>query len=314
MSLGLLDSELKERLERTCKSYLKHAVEHIVLQNDDYDNLLQVIINIQGALETVIKLFIVNTKGYKEIAILKKKQETYSEKQLLNDLNNGCLKFCNYEELINKVNLNPNKESCIYDINFGDSFFEFDKDIKTIIKEFELQRNQLIHIGLQSIKTENLYNALLLIIEIFTHFYYEANNCCGAFNYLESILGEELFYKFSKVPGVKEYVEKRSKDKYEGFMKYCFGCGFYTMYETLTDSYKCLFCGCELSKEFIFNEPCPNCKKHEIVYDSLNIEYNPYVDGRCSYCKRIIKIFRCKKSNRYNHKSIYYGSIVKNTK
>ncbi len=299
--MGILDNELINRLKKTCESYLRHTIEHLILQRDDYDNLLQIVINIQGALEAVIKLFIVKNKGYKEITIFKKHQYTYTEVQLLDDLNNGLLKFCNYEELIEKVNLSPTKESCINNLN--DEFFEFDNEIKNIIKEFEKQRNQLIHIGLQSIKTESFYNAIRLIISIFTHFYYEANSLYGSFNYLEELLGSELFGKFVSLTGVKQEIETIALNKYDKKeLKYCFGCGFLSMYPKHFDYYKCLFCGCEILEEFIYSENCPSCGKKEIIYDSLNIQDNLYVNGRCSYCKKIFKISRCNNCN----KDVYY--------
>lgn len=84
-------------------------------------------------------------------------------------------------------------------------------------------------------------------------------------------------------------------EKYdEENIKYCFGCDFFSMYPKDLDKYKCQFCGCEIEEEFIFHDKCPACGKKEIIYDSLNISENTYVEGRCSFCKGLFKISRCR--------------------
>jgi hypothetical protein len=95
-----IEFEIKNRLTKTFSLLIQHALQHALDTDENDSNLLQIIINIQSALELLFKIRSLSEKGW--TSIVPEKFWARSENSILNDLKNENLRTVQYEDLLVK--------------------------------------------------------------------------------------------------------------------------------------------------------------------------------------------------------------------
>src|SRR5580704_7964160 len=124
---------LAETLAKSCRAYIQHGAEHLFTKLPSDEDLLQAILNMQGAMEVVAKLYQLKTNGWRSILETKHHQE--SECELIKKLNCGKLKTTGYEH--SKKHLIKGRE--------------LDKPDEDLLTKIQGYRNSLAHLGLPSL-------------------------------------------------------------------------------------------------------------------------------------------------------------------
>ncbi|UTC43231.1 hypothetical protein [Treponema sp. OMZ 857] len=280
-----LEDELKVRIRTTFIACFRHAIEHLTLERISIEDYLQIILNIQTSLELLIKLYVLEENHVEKIL-----EEKYfkkclpTEKFLLNLLKNGELHTKQYSLLLEKC---------------SDAFT---KDELKLIREFEYERNQIIHIGIVRENTDLILKTIKLIVSIFSNFEYKERISNDyeepLINILkDKILTPDLYDRLLSKTKIINEVEKFAQQKSDE-VHYCLECGNNTcIYEF--DTYKCLLCGYQFDDYVADCIQCPECNTDNMIFDKLNCTTTNAAAGRCACCGIALEIIECSDCGNY---------------
>jgi len=276
-----INEELSDRLKNTFRSYICHAVEHALNEEESENDVLQVIVNLQASLELLSKLYVLQRQGWQ--GIVPAKFHSKSESELLLEIKNGTLKTTEYKK---------NKD-------FIASEIYLNEDDKSLLDGFQNRRNQVMHLGMIDPPREVLYEAIWFIVRIIHRLpWHDALPINEQYlsNSLESLLGKKLYRSLLRKSCYVDEAVDRAYELYPRNVKLCLECGSES-WVLNEDGYRiCLVCGYRGDEDTFGFIDCPLCQsKGGLVYDPLNIDVNDYLNGKCCACRKLVPVTKCTK-------------------
>lgn len=204
--MDIVNQNLRDRLQTTFKSYLKHAVEHAMNDSATENDVLQVIVNIQASLELLSKLYVLQYEGWK--GIVDTRFHDKSEQELITAIHDGTIKttpFWKHKEfVVDRIYLN-------------------DDDV-VLLDGFQSLRNQAMHLGIIKPSKDVLNEAIWFIVRIINQldwqdalpmrYQYMSNS-------LETLLGEDLYQKLIHNSCYVDEAVDRAYELYPDDVKNC---------------------------------------------------------------------------------------------
>ena len=276
--MSSIEKQLRKRLQHTFKLYVCHAIEHALSEEEDENDILQVIVNLQGSLELLSKLYVLQIKGWKGIVEARFHNKTESE--ILSEINNGTIKTTAYWK---------NKE-------FISEEIYLDNDDKELLDSFQNHRNQVMHLGATNHSRDILNEAIWFLVRIINQLNWQdtlpmSNQYMS--NSLEYLLGVKLYNKLMSSSCYVDEAVDRAHDLYDD-IRFCIQCGHEAWALTEKEDRICVVCGYRGDEGAFGFINCPECKtKGTVVYDPLNIGHNKYIKGKCCACRGLIKVSKC---------------------
>lgn len=281
-----LTKQISILLKNSFQYFFKHAIDHLLQESTDY-NKTMFVFSVQQALELLVKLYLINYHGV--LSILDDKQiydstkVLRSEDELLDLLRKQNLRTKNYNELLKNIEKDSNLTN----------------SEKKLLKSFQLKRNQIVHMGLDSFSTSITSEVNLLIASIFNKLEYKENTTQNndMENTLQKLLGTKLFDEYLTKTTIIKDTEKFININYEPKdICYCLECGHETsIYEW--EEFRCYLCGYKMQDYYVGIMKCPNCFRRAFYYDKLNTTKENDTIGNCSVCDSSFTVSKCKKCN-----------------
>jgi hypothetical protein len=178
--MNQIKEQLSERLKATFKHYVRHAIEHALSEEASENDILQVIVNLQAALELLSKLYVLQSKGWKEI--VDPRFHNKPESQVLLAIQNGTLKTTPFWK---------NKELIVQEIYLTD-------DDKRLLDSFHHHRNQVMHLGVNNPSRDILIESIWFIVRILNQLNWQDTlpmHQQYLSNSMEFLLGSDLYKK-----------------------------------------------------------------------------------------------------------------------
>lgn len=273
-----IENEIKDRIRTTFKSFFMHTIEHLTKSDPDFNDYLQVVFSLQESLELMVKYFLIETYGYRNV--INKKQCTCSDEQNENLLNSNQLKTKNYSDLLEIL---ETKEAL------------FDSEENELIRLFQQIRNQIVHMGVKIIDKTIINKTITLIVKVFSNLDYKEmiENQSGAKmeNLLKNMIGEDLYNKLLERTDIINQTSKYALSNY-ACVHYCLECENETVIET-EDGLQCLLCGYKTESYFSTVIICPNCDTDNLYVDALNTTESNNTNGHCACCGSNLEVSRC---------------------
>lgn len=94
--MGIIESYLEERLTFTFTNFIRHGLHHALKATPKANDILQLIINIQGALELLSKLYVLKKGDWKDI--VRKDLHNKKEEEIVRLISTGKIKTVFYEQ------------------------------------------------------------------------------------------------------------------------------------------------------------------------------------------------------------------------
>lgn len=275
----LLEQQLQNRLRDTFKIYICHTLEHALHDEKNTTDVLQVIINLQTATELLSKLYILRRKGWK--AIVAPKLHNLSEPELLAAIESGRLRTTSYQK--------------VKDLIAADIFL--DEDDAVLLESFQDLRNQSVHLGVVDPPRKVLNEAIWFIVRIIHQLDWQETLPLSAqylSNSLEKLLGQDLYIKLIRNSCYVDEAVDRAYEMNPDDVKRCLECGNES-WVLDADGYRiCQVCGYRGGEDTFGFIDCPLCQsKGALVYDPLNIKENEWLNGKCTVCRKLIKVAIC---------------------
>ena len=279
-----LEKKVFKLLKNNFNSFFKHAIEHLTSEDNEYNRTMY-IFSIQAALETLVKIYVLFQYGVLVILDFEQSHEiNYRPKAqdyLLDLLNKKKLKTREYNEL---------KQIILKDLYFSDNE-------KNLIAEFQKLRNQIAHMGVDSVEPEFVNKVNCLIARVFNDLDFKEtiSENYEMENTLEKILGKDLFSKYIRKSNIINETEKYVADNNdEHNIYYCLECGNKTsIYNSKSGDIKCYLCGYKVNTYYADVMECPNCFRKSLYFDVLNTTSENDTDGNCPCCGASFTIARC---------------------
>lgn len=280
--------ELEKRvfilLKNNFNSFFKHAIEHLTSEDNEYNRTMYVF-SIQESLELLVKLYMLYQKGILDILDQKQSHEKdgylKSQEVLLDLLDKKELKTKGYNVLKDEIFKNCN-------------FTNTDKDL---ISMFQQLRNQIAHMGTDSIEPDFINKVNFLIARVFNDLDFKEtiSENYEMENTLEKILGKDLFSKYIRKSSIINETEKYVADNNdEHNICYCLECGKKTsIYDSYSGDIKCYLCGYKVNTFYADVMECPNCFRKSLFFDVLNTTSDNSTTGNCPCCGSSFSIARC---------------------
>jgi DNA-directed RNA polymerase subunit RPC12/RpoP len=275
---------LEDTLLTTFRTYLRHGLTHAFAAPLTYSDGLQLLLNIQGALEIVGKLYHVKKAGWQ--SILPNKYHGKSEEHLCRLLQNGELKTTIYSS---------SKDYFLKEFDWT----EYDNEL---INNFQKYRNAVVHLGLSSVPKDITNDSLLLLLRVINRLnFHQVMPLENSYmdNLIKQLLGDDLWdqliqnanYRFEAVDQAYEHCDK---------VYYCLECGNESWGEMPEEDIFCFTCGYKVPEYAISFINCPKCR-HEssLVFDSLQ-EGGINVPAKCTVCGYLTKVRKCKECGIYS--------------
>ena len=271
-------------LRNNFNSFFRHAVEHLTSEDNEYNRTMYVF-SIQAALETLVKIYVLFQYGVLVILDFAQSHEVNykpkTQEYLLDLLNKKKLKTREYNEL---------KQIILDDLDFTESD-------KNLISDFQKLRNQIAHMGTDSIESDFINKVNFLIARVFNDldFKESISENYEMENTLEKILGKDLFSKYIRKSNIIYETEKYVTDNNdEHNICYCLECGNKTsIYDSYSGDIKCYLCGYKVNKYYADVMECPNCFRKSLYFDVLNTTCDNSTTGNCPCCGSSFSIARC---------------------
>jgi uncharacterized protein YbaR (Trm112 family) len=281
-----LEKLLSKTLAESCRAYIRHGAEHLFAKAPTQDDLLQAILNMQGSMEVMAKLYQLKTNGWK--SILENKHHAESEAELIEKLNSGKLRTTGYE--VSKKHLIERRE-----------LEELDKELLAKLQGY---RNAIAHLGLPALPVGIKDEIKQLMVRVLNASAWEALAGRWTEIFLENrssiVLGPTLF---TKVIADKCYVNEAIKlsDEKSSRVRKCPECWKPTFGEVeLGDTaVLCFCCGYGLAEMMAEFAQCPICKgENNLFYDASNaMNMNP-VGAICLDCRQKMDVVVCPVCNK----------------
>lgn len=273
-----INKELSAMLKSTFKHYIRHALEHALHDLESEEDILQVIINLQASLELLSKLYILQHKGWK--AIVDSQFHGKTDTELLIAIETNELKTIPYWK---------NKQYVSKEIYLN-------QDDKDLLNNFQNHRNQVMHLGVKNPSRDILNEAIWFVVRIIHQLNWHNTLPMSQqymSNSLESLIGGELYEKLTKKSCYVGEAVDRAYELYDD-VKLCIQCGNDTWVLQEEEYRICLVCGYKGNEDAFGFIDCPSCNtKGALIYDPLNIKSNPYLNGKCCACKKLILVTQC---------------------
>ena len=174
---------------------------------------------------------------------------------------------------------------------------DFTESDKNLISDFQKLRNQIAHMGTDSIESDFINKVNFLIARVFNDldFKESISENYEMENTLEKILGKDLFSKYIRKSNIIYETEKYVTDNNdEHNICYCLECGNKTsIYDSYSGDIKCYLCGYKVNKYYADVMECPNCFRKSLYFDVLNTTCDNSTTGNCPCCGSSFSIARC---------------------
>ena len=279
-----LEKKVFTLLQTNFNSFFKHAIDHFTSEDNEFNRTMY-IFSIQTALEVLVKLYVLNEYGVLVLLDFEQSHEINykpkSELDLLSMLDKMKLKTREFNEL-KKIILNDVK------------FYNSDKEL---ISEFQKLRNQVAHMGINSIDNAFIYKTNLFVTRVFNKLDFKdrISKNYDLENTLEKILGKNLFKEYLDKTSIINETEKYVVETYDkNDICYCLECGHKTaIYDASLENIKCYLCGYKINTYYVNVLDCPDCNCKSFYFDVLNTTSINNPDGHCSCCGAHYSVSKC---------------------
>ncbi len=274
------DEQIVKNMEDNFFVFLNSSIEALNRGMGEYGNAILATVNIQLALELLLKLAVCKKEGINVILNTKQAALTDEEKEKLYRANK--LKFRDYSDVKNHIKANRKK----YWLNTD----EFD-----LLDKFLDYRNKILHgsyaFSMDELEQNSMFIVHILAYVINTLFSYERGITDGTKQVVQRI-NVEAYNRLLNYPGYEEEMYDFFADiGYELYV--CPSCRKRMFVE---DENICLACFEDYSDDVecdaIGYLECPKCKRNALMYDKLNIEINKSIMSKCINCGENFDVFR----------------------
>lgn len=277
----IFENLLAKTLAESCRAYIRHGAEHLFAKSPTRDDLLQAILNMQGSMEVMAKLYQLKTNGWK--SILKEKHHDEPEAELIKKLNTGKLKTTGYED--SKKHLIKRRDLEIVD--------------DELLSKLQGYRNAIAHLGLPVLPSEINDEIKKLMVRVLNALAWEALAGGWTEIFLENrssiVFGPALF---AMVMADKCYVNEAialAHEKSDKVRK-CPECWKPTFGEVDFGDLPvlCFCCGYGLAEMMAKFAKCPICRGEDnLFYDAANAGNMNPVGAICLDCRQNMDVVVC---------------------
>ncbi|WP_193165467.1 hypothetical protein [Microbulbifer hainanensis] len=276
--MSRINEQLELRLAGTFKQYIRHAIQHSLTEDVTESDVLQVIVNIQAALELLSKLYVLKRTGWQ--GIIKPQFHKKPESEVLLAIENGTITTTPYWK---------NKE-------FISDEIYLNEDDKSLLDGFQNHRNQIMHLGMVTPSRETLNESIWFMVRIINQLDWQdtlPTNKRYMSNSLEYLLGDKLYKKLIKTSCYVDEAVDRAYELYDD-VKPCIQCGNDSWALNEEDYRNCVVCGYRGNEDALGFIDCSRCNaKGTLIYDSLNITSNTFSNAKCCACGEIVPVSQC---------------------
>ena len=276
-----LESLMSKTLTESFRAFIRHGAEHLFVKAPTRDDLLQAILNMQGSMEVMAKLYQLKMNGWQ--SILEERHHHEPEAELIRKLHAGKLRTTRYEDskkyLIERRDLE-----------------EADKEL---LARLQGHRNAIAHLGLPSLPPGVSDEIKKLMVRVLNQLAWEslAGRWMDVFleNRSSIVLGPELF---AKVVADKTYVAESISlsDEKSCQVRNCPECWKPTFGEVDfgDTAVLCFCCGYGLAEMMAEFGQCPICQKgNNLFYDPSNAGNMNPVGAICLDCRQKMDVVVC---------------------
>lgn len=244
---------------------------------DNYVNMIQVIVNLQIAIELALKSSIALHCGIRTILV--KKQEGLSDVEIENLYKQNKLKIREYDEI---KNYTKGKRS----------LYNFERKEYQIMELFQKYRNSVLHSSYifderekECVEKDVIY-ILIHILGILMSDETEMENR----TFMQEYLNSNEYSKLKQNPVYMEELYAFLEKEYDN-LYLCPICST----RTLTSGHKCARCFLNFSDRNYFRYvSCGYCGEEMVICDAANIENNNnYIRGLCLNCENDTTVYKC---------------------
>lgn len=279
--MGTIKNQLEIRLKKSFKVYIMNALEHALCEVTSESHVLQVIINMQAALELLSKFFVLQHEGWK--GIVDNRFHDKSEIEILSLIKSGKIKTTAYWK---------NKDFISQEIYLNE-------DDKWLLDKFQEHRNQIMHLGMLNPSHDILNESIWLMVRIINQLNWQDTLPMRdqyLANSLESLIGDDLYEKLLNNSCYVGEAVDRAHELYPDDIKHCLQCANESWALNDKEYRVCMVCGYRGDEDTFGFTDCPLCKAEgAVVFDALNIGDNEYIKGKCCSCREYILVRECKK-------------------
>lgn len=280
MATDRITTELTKRLLTTSKELLVHSLEHALAYKPTENDILQTVVNLQAALELLSKHYVVCRDGWQ--SIVDPKHHAQNESQILDEISSGSLKTIPFWKA---------KELAFETLYLNEDDVE-------LLSAFQSRRNQLMHLGFTSLSHDILNEAIWFLVRIINQLewkWFLPVHQQFLSNSLKHAIGDNLYKRLTTNTSYVGEAVDRAYELYSSSTTYCLECGNEALIKTEHDDYLCFVCGFEIDTDAMGLIDCPICKTpRALAYDSLNIDINQSIKGKCGCCRAFSSVSRCK--------------------
>lgn len=275
--MKLLSKELERLLMISCKRFLNHALDHILNAERNDVDIVQSILNVQGAIEVISKVYHLRNEGW--MAIIDNRHHSETEDELLDKLSKGELKTKQYWK---------SKE-------YVEKSMDYFSEAKPLLKKFQHYRNSIAHLGLSELPEFIDSDILEVLIRVINTLNWDESMPGGFSQMVDStiqFIGESRFKELLKHPDYRELAEDKAREVGLTVHK-CFQCNSRAWSRTDYEELLCYACGYRLSEELVGFEDCTACGSEQtLIYDKIQ-EHGCDVPARCTECSNMTIVARC---------------------
>ncbi|MBA4150295.1 MAG: hypothetical protein H0X66_19465 [Verrucomicrobia bacterium] len=274
------EAAMATTLQKTCYHYLQHGLTHLLAPNQTEGDLLQAILNVQGAFEAVSKLQELKSAGW--TAIVEDKHHDWSDARLLKALDEGKLKTVRYEQ--SKTSLLTRKG--------------IPKDQQDMIQKLQRLRNSIAHLGLPQLPVTAREEITILTVRVLNEWVWEIRPKAKEGPYLQNqarmVLDGHLFQKLKSDPIYESEAMELAYEKGEKVRR-CPECKVeaWAVLREDNDELFCFCCGYQAVSQMISFGNCPVCSEHDFLYDAMNWHGGNPVGGTCLDCWQHLEVRVC---------------------
>jgi hypothetical protein len=275
--LELLSKELERLLMISCKRFVQHALDHILIPVRNDVDIVQSILNVQGAIEVISKVYHLRNAGWK--AVVDNRHHDKTEGELLEKLCKGELRTKPYWK---------SKE-------YVETRMDYFSEAKPLLKKFQHYRNSIAHLGLSELPEFIDSDILEVLIRVINTLNWDASMPNG-FSHMDDstiqFIGDNRFKKLLKHPDYIELAEDKAHEV--GWVVHkCFQCKCRTWARTDLDELLCCACGYRLSEDLVEFEDCNMCESEQTLMYDKNQGHGHGVTARCTECNYMALVASC---------------------
>lgn len=262
-----MPEEICRQLLKNGIDFLNHSLKMVVDPKSDAVQAKLAVVNLQIALELLIKYRLAKDFGLQSICLTDLK----TVPDLSSAVAEGKVKTQTYELC---------RQGILKRLNLED----YERDL---LSQFQRHRNAIVHFSLNVQRDESIVACAHLVLKVIRRIL-ESEPETWLKHYLDPTV-------YKALTDFKPYVDEAVEDAHTigEETKLCYECSKETLTLLPNGDYYCFCCGTHNCSEHVPYADCPFCKGHMCVaYDVLNPD-NGIFQGKCLRCDEMLLVAEC---------------------